>query len=110
MRAPFPLSCFWRPLLKTADIYHLVFNPPPSDIASQLVKLPGDEEPRMQSALAQYRYNHSGILSCYGKIARRINVDQPLVRNTCLSSLCPPRPPLASFRVPDLVCCHAPGC
>lgn len=61
------------------DVYHLVFNPPPSaEVASRLVQEPGGEEVNLRRKLELYHRHSADLLVCYASVAKKFNADQPL--------------------------------
>ena len=63
---------------QTGDIYHATFDPASDvDVAMRLVPDTNSSEPVMVKRLEQYHRDIDGALSCYTKIVRKINADQP---------------------------------
>ncbi|CAB4021233.1 adenylate kinase 8-like, partial [Paramuricea clavata] len=63
---------------QTGDIYHATFDPASEvDVAMRLVPDTNSSEPVMIQRLNQYHRTIDGVLSCYNKIVKRINADQP---------------------------------
>eukprot|EP00052_Salpingoeca_macrocollata_P023160 m.203152 g.203152 ORF g.203152 m.203152 type:complete len:469 (+) comp21973_c0_seq2:1678-3084(+) len=61
---------------KTGAIYHSTFHPPPA--GATVTKPPHDSEDKFRTQLQDYHRNAPGMNECYGKTARRLNMDQPL--------------------------------
>jgi hypothetical protein len=79
----FSFSNLTRSPVRT-DVYHVTFNPPPKGQEANVTKLDKDSEPATAQALQDYQRDIDGILSCFPKILRRFNADQPLVRCVCV--------------------------
>ncbi|XP_028407699.1 adenylate kinase 8-like [Dendronephthya gigantea] len=63
---------------QTGDIYHATFDPATEvEVAMRLVPDTNSAESIMIQRLNQYHRNIDGVLSCYKKIIKKINADQP---------------------------------
>ena len=61
------------------DVYHMVFNQPSDpDILARLQEEEGGSSVNMHQRLRQYHSNSQSVLSCYTKISKAFNADQPL--------------------------------
>ncbi|XP_067016661.1 adenylate kinase 8-like [Acropora muricata] len=63
---------------ETGDVYHATFDPPTdTSVVQRLVSDPKSSEKIMIERLMEYHRHVDGILACYEKIYKSVNVDQP---------------------------------
>ncbi|KXJ18707.1 adenylate kinase 8 [Exaiptasia diaphana] len=63
---------------ETGDVYHTTFDPPSEpEVVSRLIPDPKSAEKVMIERLMEYHRHINGILSCYEKIYKTVNADQP---------------------------------
>ena len=60
------------------DIYHTTFDwPSSSDVAGRLQEVAGTTEDAIVDRLVNYHRHIDGIKTCFGKVHKTINADQP---------------------------------
>jgi hypothetical protein len=57
----------------TGTIYHILYNPPPPDVADRVVQRSDDTPEAMGKRIAMYHSNISSIITYYQSMARRVN-------------------------------------
>ena len=63
----------------SADIYHLLFSPPPSEeVASRLVQEEGGIQARLHAPLELYHRQSDALLSTFSCTCKTFNADQPI--------------------------------
>ena len=61
------------------EVYHVVFNlPSDPDVLARLKEEEGGAKVNMHQKLDQYHRHVQPLLSCYKKVSKEFNADQPL--------------------------------
>ena len=60
----------------TGAAYHLVYNPPPAEVASRLVRRPADEDARVRARLNEYQSTEAELREHYGALGVTVDAEQ----------------------------------
>ncbi|CAK4084155.1 unnamed protein product [Aphanomyces euteiches] len=98
--------------LATGKTYHLVFNPPPPELADKVVQRSDDTEETIKVRLAKYNENCDAVVKSFAKTSRVLHVDGMQGKDTIASDIRRAMPSTSAkpdAMPPKLIICGPPA-